>query len=689
MKYERDAAAIIAAVGGEENISSLYHCVTRLRFGLRDNAKADQGALQAIAPVMGVNDAGTQYQVVIGNDVPDVYRAIVAELPRLAPAEGADGAGPSDASGSGSDPVEATGNPLKRAFARFLDFISGTFAPILPAIAGAGLLKGVLALINAFGWVDPQSQTFLIFSAIADAVFFFLPVIVAISAARKLGANPYVAGSLGAVLVYPALTALLGAGDPVGLLGIPVTNVSYSYSVIPVLLGVYLMSWVERGLTRIIPSFLKLTVVPMLTLVVVAPVTLVALGPLGTFVGNGIAGGINWALDNGGAPAGFVIGALLPLIIMTGMHYALVPFILQNLATLGFDKFLPLTYVQTFATAGAVFGVFLRAKNSQVKALSLSTTFTALMGVTEPALYGLALPLRRPLIASMAGAGLGGAISLGLGVKAYVLAGNGGLPGLPGLVGETFIWAIVGIAVAFVVSTVVAMVLGVDESILARTAETSTGAAKVATPAQAPAGAGAGTGAAGPAAAAVVPDARPAAVATATGATATGARLLGEIVSSPMTGELVSLDDVPDSTFSKRLVGDGTAIRPMVGIVDSPVDGEVVTVFPTKHAIGLRSDSGIEVLIHVGLDTVALKGEGFQSRVAAGDRVLVGDRLLDFDLEAISRTNDPLSVIVITNSGDYGIDPGTTGPVRSGDALIRVTPVESGEPVGVGEGAVR
>ncbi|MDO9395629.1 MAG: PTS transporter subunit EIIC, partial [Herbiconiux sp.] len=455
MKYDNDAAAIIAAVGGEQNIASLYHCVTRLRFGLKDNTKADQAALQAIKPVMGVNDAGTQYQVVIGNDVPDVYRAIVAELPRLATAESVDGAAAASAAAD-----EKRGNLAKRTFARFLDFISGTFAPILPAIAGAGLLKGVLALINAFGWVDPASQTFLIFSAIADAVFFFLPVIVAISAARKLGANPYVAGSLGAILVYPTLGTLLGAGEPVALLGIPVTAVTYSYSVIPVLLGVYLLSWVERGFTRIIPSFLKLTFVPMLTLVVVAPITLIVLGPLGTFVGNGVAGGINWALDNGGAPAGFVIGALLPLIIMTGMHYTLVPFILQNLATLGYDKFLPLTYVQTFATAGAVFGVFLRAKNKQVKALSLSTTFTALMGVTEPALYGLALPLRRPLIASMAGAGVGGAISLGLGVKAYVLAGNGGLPGLPGLVGETFVWAIVGIVVAFIVSTVVSMVLG-------------------------------------------------------------------------------------------------------------------------------------------------------------------------------------------------------------------------------------
>jgi len=648
MKYDKDAAAIIAAVGGDENIASLYHCVTRLRFGLKDNAKADQAALTALGPVMGVNDAGTQYQVVIGNDVPDVYRAVVAALPRLATAESVDGA--ASGAGSASAAVAPEGNLAKRTFARFLDFISGTFAPILPAIAGAGLLKGVLALINAFGWVDPTSQTFLIFSAIADAVFFFLPVIVAISAARKLGANPYVAGSLGAILVYPALGTLLGAGDPVALLGIPVTAVTYSYSVIPVLLGVYLMSWVERGFTAIIPSFLKLTFVPMLTLVIVAPITLIALGPLGTFVGNGVAGGINWALDNGGAPAGFVIGALLPLIIMTGMHYTLVPFILQNLATLGYDKFLPLTYVQTFATAGAVFGVFLRAKNKQVKALSLSTTFTALMGVTEPALYGLALPLRRPLIASMAGAGVGGAISLGLGVKAYVLAGNGGLPGLPGLVGETFVWAIVGIVVAFIVSTVVSMILGVDESILARTAENAGNAV----PATA-------------AAAAAVPVVAAAPVATAS----TG---LGEIVSSPMTGELVPLDEVPDATFSKRLVGDGAAIRPTSGEVNSPVDGEVVTVFPTKHAVAVRSDSGVEVLIHVGIDTVTLKGEGFTSHVAVGDRVSVGDRLLDVDLEAISRTKNPVSVIVITNSGSYAVDPGTTGPVRTGDALIRVTP---------------
>jgi PTS system beta-glucosides-specific IIC component len=637
LKYDKDAAAIIAAVGGEANIASLYHCVTRLRFGLKDNILADQAALTAIAPVMGVNEAGSQYQVIIGNDVPDVYRAIVAELPRLAAGDSVDGAAAASA-----------GEKKQKLHTRFLDFISGTFAPILPAIAGAGLLKGILALSNSFGWVDPASQTFLIFSAIADAVFFFLPIIVAVSAARKLGANPYVAASLGGTLVYPALGTLLGAGEAVQLLGIPVTAATYSYSVIPVLLGVYLLSWVERGFTKIIPSFLKLTFVPMLSLVVVVPITLVLLGPLGTFVGSGIAGGINWALDNGGVPAGFVIGALLPLIIMTGMHYTLVPFILQNLATLGYDKFLPLTYVQTFATAGAVFGVFLRAKNKQIKALSLSTTFTSLMGVTEPALYGLALPLRRPLIATMAGAGVGGAISLGFGVKAYVLAGNGGLPGLPGLAGETFVWAVLGIVIAFIVSAVVSTILGIDESILARTAETGTASTATAATTDAPVSAAAPRHA--------LP-------------------VAGEIVSAPMTGELVSLDDVPDTTFSKRIVGDGTAIRPTSGTVTSPVDGVVATLFPTRHAVAVRSDSGVEVLIHVGLDTVNLKGAGFTAHVAVGDRVSVGDLLLEVDLAAVGATHDTLSVIVITNTAKYTVDPGTTGPVRAGDALIRVTPL--------------
>jgi PTS system beta-glucosides-specific IIC component len=645
LKYDKDAAAIIAAVGGEANIASLYHCVTRLRFGLKDNTKVDQAALTAISPVMGVNEAGSQYQVIIGNDVPDVYRAIVADLPRLASGDSVDGAA-----------AAATGEK-KKLHTRFLDFISGTFAPILPAIAGAGLLKGILALSNSFGWVDPASQTFLIFSAIADAVFFFLPIIVAVSAARKLGANPYVAASLGGTLVYPALGALLGAGEAVQLLGIPVTAATYSYSVIPVLLGVYLLSWVERGFTRIIPSFLKLTFVPMLSLVVVVPITLTLLGPLGTFVGSGIAGGINWALDNGGVPAGFVIGALLPLIIMTGMHYTLVPFILQNLATLGYDKFLPLTYVQTFATAGAVFGVFLRAKNKQIKALSLSTTFTSLMGVTEPALYGLALPLRRPLIATMAGAAVGGAISLGFGVKAYVLAGNGGLPGLPGLVGETFVWAIVGIVVAFIVSAVVSTILGIDESILAGTAEKTT--------APNPVAAGTGLTSTG---------------ASAASTTAPRHSAADEIVSAPMTGELVSLDDVPDKTFSKRLVGDGTAIRPTGGTVTSPVDGVVATLFPTKHAVAVRSDTGVEVLIHVGLDTVNLKGAGFAAHVAVGDRVSIGDLLLEVDLAAVAATHDTLSVIVITNSAKYTVDPGTTGPVRAGDALIRVTPLAAATP---------
>jgi beta-glucoside PTS system EIICBA component len=456
MAYEKDAQAIIAGVGGAENIASAYHCITRLRFTLKDNSKADAAALNAVPTVMGVNDTGGQYQVVIGDRVSDVFRAVAAIEPRLA-ADSEDAA--PAASGKGKNPLQ-----------RFFDFIGGVFAPLLPAIAGAGLLRGILALLGFFGWIDTASDTYAVLTAIGDAVFYFLPIMVAMTAAKKLGANQYVAVAIAGVLVYPSFVALLGSGEAVDFLGLPVTATSYSYTVIPTLLAIYLMSWVERGFNRIIPRVVRLMVVPLLTMVVVVPITLIALGPLGTFVGNGISGGITWGLANGGPIAGLVIGALLPLIIMTGMHYALVPFILTNLAQSGADKFLPLTYVQSFATTGAALGVAIRAKSKSLKTLAFSTTFTGLMGVTEPALYGLVLPLRRPLIATMIGSAVGGAISLGFGVDAYVLAGNSGIPGLPGLVGATFGWAMVAIVVAFVVSTAMTLILGFDESAYAASA---------------------------------------------------------------------------------------------------------------------------------------------------------------------------------------------------------------------------
>ncbi|QLD11877.1 beta-glucoside-specific PTS transporter subunit IIABC [Microbacterium oleivorans] len=627
MSYDKDARAIIDGVGGADNIVSAYHCITRLRFTLRDNTLADATALTAVPSVVGVNDTGGQYQVIVGDRVPDVFAAVAAVEPRL----GGESAAPA---------------PRQKLSQRFFDFIGGVFAPLLPAIAGAGLLKGILALLGFAGWIDATSDTALVLNAIGDAVFFLLPVLVAMTAARKLGANQYVAVAIAGVLIYPALVTALASGEAVDFLGMPVTATTYSYTVIPSLLAIYLMSWVERGLNRIIPRVVRMMVVPLITLVVVAPVTLIVLGPLGSFVGNGVSGGINWALENGGPLAGVVIGALLPLIIMTGMHYALVPFILTNLAQVGADKFLPLTYMQSFATTGAALGVAIRAKSKTLKSLAFSTTFTGLMGVTEPALYGLIVPLRRPLIATMIGSAAGGAVSLGLGVNAYVLAGNSGIPGLPGLVGATFGWAIVGIVLSFVVSAVLTLVLGFDESAYAAAAT------------NAPVAAGTAPAASGPA--------------TPGSAAATGATVS---VIAPVAGEIVPLATVPDRVFADGVMGPGAAIAPTASDVVAPMAGTVVALFPTNHAFGIRGDDGVEVLVHVGIDTVALEGRGFTAHIAQGDRVEAGQRVLTVDFDEVGRTKDTSVIVVVTEAAGTDLRDLRTGAVTAGDPLFAMQPV--------------
>jgi PTS system beta-glucosides-specific IIC component len=599
MKYEKDAPQIVAGVGGVDNIRSVYHCVTRVRFDLIDNTKADPGALKAIAPVMGTNVQGDQFQVIIGNDVARVFEAMTAAYPVLkSRAPGANGEGGASGVAAAASSTDANGKPVKRPnpLSRLLDFIAGVFAPILPAIAGAGLLKGFLALFVSLGWASSTTDTYAILSAISDGVFYFLPMLVAVSAARKFGANLFVAMGIAGALLYPALVTLMGAGDAIDFLGAPVTAVSYGSTVIPILLAIWLMSWVEKGMNRITPGAIKTLVVPLVTLVVVVPITLIVLGPLGSFVGGGLSGGINWLLDNGGVFAGIILGGLLPLIVMTGMHYALVPFIITNLATLGFDKFLPLTYVSNMGQAGAAFGVALRTRSKSLKSLAFSTSFTALMGVTEPAMYGVNLRFKKPFIAGMIGSAAGGAIAMGFGVKAYVLAANGGIPGLPALVGETFVWALVSLVVAFVMALIATLLLGFTEDAAVAEADRAALADSVA------------KNSAATASAANVP---------------AGALVLA----SPLAGEAVELSSVSDPTFAGGVLGLGAAIIPSDGQLVSPVTGTVLTMFNTGHAVAIRSDDGAEILLHIGIDTVNLQGAGFTALVATGDRVTVGQPL--------------------------------------------------------------
>lgn len=607
MNYQQTAQQIIAHIGGKENILSLFHCITRLRFLLQDNDKADRAALEALDGVIGVNISGDQYQLIIGNEVAPLCEALLAQLPGI---------------GAGSGQPARRRNPVSVV----LEGLSSIFSPIIPAIAGAGILKGVLALLVAVQWLETSNQTYQILLAISDGVFYFMPLALAFSAASKFGANPYVAVALAAALFHPAIQTLFKSGDPVRFLQLPVPTVNYASTVIPILLAVWLLSRVEKLIDRIMPGALKTMFVPLLSLVIVTPVTLIAIGPLGIFAGNALSGGIIWLVENMGILAGVVVGGTLSMIIITGMHYVLVPIMINNISTMGFDPFKILFYIANLGQAGAAFGVFLRARDKKLKSLALTTSFSAAMGITEPAMYGINIRYKRPFAAALIGGACGGGFAMAMGVKTYAFALSG-LPGIPALVGPTFLWALVSIAISFVCAAVVTVVLGFEEPVVAGVSPVTVARDE-------------------------------------------------EKLFAPVSGELKPLSSLSDPVFADEIFGKGLAIYPSHGELRSPVNGKVESLFETHHALALQSDTGAEILIHIGIDTVKLGGKHFTSHTRAGQTVEVGDLLVSFDLAALQAEGiDPSVIVVVTNSEQYGdISPVKTGgDVASRDAFLTLT----------------
>ncbi|WP_437888683.1 beta-glucoside-specific PTS transporter subunit IIABC [Phytobacter sp. V91] len=609
MHYQDTARQIITLIGGKNNILSLFHCITRLRFQLKDNDKADRAALEALEGVFGVNISGDQFQLIIGNDVDPLCNALLSQLPGI---------------DSAFRPTQRR-NPISV----ILEGLSNIFSPIIPAIAGAGILKGLLALMVAMKWVETSHQSYQILLAISDGVFYFLPFALAFSAAKKFGANPYVAVALTAVLFHPAIQTLFKAGGPVSFIGLPVPTVNYASTVIPVLLAVWLLGHVERIVDRFMPGPLKTMFVPLLCLLIVTPITLIAIGPVGIYAGNALSGGIIWMVENMGIVAGVVVGGTLSLIIITGMHYVIVPIMINNISTMGFDPIKFLFYIANLGQAGAAFGVFLRARDKKLKTLALSTSFSAAMGITEPAMYGVNIRYKRPFAAALIGGACGGAFAMTMGVKTYAFALSG-LPGIPALVGPTFLWAVVSIAISFVCAAALTVILGFEESTQPVVAGVSP-----------------------------VPIGKSA-----------------EKLFAPVSGELKALNTLSDPVFADEIFGKGLAIYPTTGELRSPVNGKVESVFETHHALALQSDTGAELLIHIGIDTVKLGGKHFTSHIAAGQFVEVGDLLVTFDLAALKAENiDPSVILVVTNSECYGdISPvKETGDVASRDEFLTLT----------------
>ncbi|XYR60934.1 beta-glucoside-specific PTS transporter subunit IIABC [Bacillus amyloliquefaciens] len=611
MDYHKISKEILQLVGGEENVQSVIHCMTRLRFNLYDNAKADRSGLEQTEGVMGTNISGGQFQIIVGNHVPKVYQALM------------------ESSGLSDESANKTSKQKKNVLSAVFDVISGVFTPILPAIAGAGMIKGLVALAVTFGWMSEKSQTHSILTAVGDGAFYFLPLLLAVSAARKFRCNPYVAAAVAGAILHPDLTALLGAGKSISFIGLPVTAATYSSTVIPILLAIWLMSYVEKGIDRITPSSLKLIAVPMLTLVIVVPVTLITVGPLGAILGNYLSVGVNDLFNHAGIAAMILLAGTFSLIIMTGMHYALVPIMINNIAQNGHDYILPAMFLANMGQAGASFAVFLKSKNKTFKSLAFTTGITALMGITEPAMYGVNMRLKKPFAAALIGGAAGGAFYGITGVASYIVGGNAGLPSIPVFIGPTFLYALIGLFISFAAGIAAALLFGFEDVQSER-------------------------------------DKAP---------EAPGVTAGREIIHSPIKGEVKALSEVNDSVFSGGMMGKGFAILPEEGAAVSPVEGRVTAVFKTKHAIGITSARGAEVLIHIGLDTVRLDGRHFEVHVKEGDAVAPGDLLITFEIDEIKAAGfDVITPVIITNTDQYSFtDVKKSGMVKPNEALLALS----------------
>ncbi|WP_099224263.1 beta-glucoside-specific PTS transporter subunit IIABC [Listeria costaricensis] len=613
MNYEPLARDILKNVGGKENVASVFHCVTRLRFKLKNEKIANSEALEKMDGVISVIKSGGQYQVVIGNHVPDVYKAVLE-------------VGGLSAEGSSEDEATSGGN----IFNRFIDMISGIFTPILGLLAATGMIKGFAAMFAAFGWLSTTSGTYQILYAAGDCLFFFLPIFLGYTAAKKFKGTPFIGMAIGAALVYPALAGLR-ATEPlytlfdgtifqspihITFLGLPVILMTYSSSVIPIIAAAWFASKVEKWLRGIIPDVVKTFLIPFFTLLIVIPLTFLLIGPIATWAGQLLGAGVMWVYNLSPMIAGVFLGAFWQVFVIFGLHWGLIPIAINNLTTLGYDPVLTMTFAASFAQIGAVLAVMIKTKNKKLKSLSVPAFISGIFGVTEPAIYGVTLPLKKPFIMSCIAAGVGGGIIGFIGVKKYIMGGLGvfGIPNFikPGAAIEpAFWWILAAIAIAFVLAFVLVMVTGFKD----KEEASNEPAPQIPT---------------------------------------TETLIEREVILSPVSGEVISLTNIKDEAFSSGALGRGIAVLPTEGKLFAPVSGTISMIFPTGHAVGITTNDGAEILIHVGMDTVQLKGKYFTVHVAQGDKIEVGQLLTEFDMEEITQAGyDMTTPIVVTNSEQY------------------------------------
>ncbi|MHC1681884.1 MAG: beta-glucoside-specific PTS transporter subunit IIABC [Clostridiaceae bacterium] len=610
MKYEKLAKDIIKNVGGKENVNSLAHCVTRLRFKLKDESKANTEVLKNMDGIVTVIQSGGQYQVVIGNHVPDVFADVNAV--------GGFAAAP-------AEEVEEKMSPLNK----FIDIISGVFTPTLGVLCATGMIKGLNALFVALHILSATDGTYQILNAIGDCLFYFFPIFLGYTSAKKFKLNEFAGMAIGACLVYPTLSGLTAAPNQplytlfagtliespvyITFLGIPVILMSYSSSVIPVILSTFVGAKIEKVFKNIIPDVVKTFLVPLCTLVVIVPLAFIVIGPVATWAGKLLGAGTLAIYNLSPIIAGLFIGGFWQVFVIFGLHWGLVPILINNLTVLGSDPVLATMFGASFAQTGVVAAILIKTKNVKLRSLAVPAVISGIFGVTEPAIYGITLPRKKPFVLSCIGGAIGGAILGLMGSKMYMFGGMG-IFGIPSYIGPNgldtgFYGSVIAIAVSFVLGFLLMFFGGFkDEETVEKTKDENKGDTLV----------------------------------------------RQESLVSPLKGKVKALAEVKDEAFSKGVLGKGIAVEPIEGKVVAPVDGVVTTLFPTGHAIGITSENGAEILIHIGMDTVQLEGKYFSPKVKQGDKVKMGQLLLEFDMKAIKNEGYSLTTpIVVTNSDSY------------------------------------
>lgn len=595
MKYQAMIQQILQAIGGEDNIQSVVHCATRLRFVLKDENKADDQKAESISGILQVVKKGGQYQLVIGNNVDEVYNELISMI-KLKPAEGA----------------KQTGGHL---FDKIIGAITGSIAPAIPLLAGAGMGKVLLLILTITNVLSDKSQTYQLLNLIFDTGYYFIPAYVGFSAAKIFNTDSMLGAFIGLVTVNPNWVQIVTANKPFKFFGIQVPLIQYSSTLITAILSVWIMSYIYQWVKKITPGMIKVFMEPMLTMLITAPLVFLIIGPLSNWISQGIAFISMWLFHHAGFIAIPILAAAYPWLVSIGIHKALSPISIQLVAEQGFDPIIRVVALcSNISQASAALAVGLKSKDQKLKSLALSSSATAFLGgITEPALFGVNLKLKKPMYGAMIGGAVAGLVASFLKLKAYIYV-TPAILSLPMWVSKTenfVIQAIIVMIVATIVTFIATWLIGFDDPADEKTKSQEKQNDAVNKSSE-------------------------------------------HALNAPAYGQIEDLSKVDDTTFASGVMGQGIAIIPASGRLYAPGNGIVTATFKTGHAIGLHLDNNADILLHIGIDTIELKGQGFRQLVEKGQKVIAGQELIEFDLDKIKEAGyDPTIMMIITNTQDF------------------------------------